>query len=90
MFAPLDPEDLEELAGVVEERRFDPGMDLCREGDAGDAVFLIVRGHVRVFTGGRGGRSGRVYGRARAARQDLPGRYAVRQPAGCRGRAEDA
>ncbi len=58
MFAPLDPEDLEELAGVVEERRFDPGMDLCREGDAGDAVFLIVRGHVRVFTGGRGGRSG--------------------------------
>jgi hypothetical protein len=51
MFADLDPDDLEELAGRVEERRYEAGADLCREGDAGDAVFLLVKGKVRVFTG---------------------------------------
>ena len=29
-----------------------PPFDLFREGDAGDAVYLIVRGKVRVFVGG--------------------------------------
>ena len=51
MFADLDPDDLEELAGRVEERRFEAGADLCRQGEAGDAVFLLVKGKVRVFTG---------------------------------------
>jgi hypothetical protein len=51
MFAGLDPDDLEELAGRVEERRYEPGADLCVEGDAGDAVYLLIRGTVRVFTG---------------------------------------
>jgi hypothetical protein len=54
IFADLKPEDLEELASVVEERRIDPGKDLFREGDPGDAVYLIVKGSVRVFTGGEG------------------------------------
>ena len=52
IFADLDAEDLEELAAIVEERRVDTGKDLFREGDAGDAVYLIVKGSVRVFTGG--------------------------------------
>lgn len=51
MFAGLDPSDLDELATVVVERMFRPGEDLCREGDAGDAVFVVVKGKVRVFTG---------------------------------------
>ena len=60
MFAELAPDHLEELAAVVVERHFQPGADLCREGDAGDAVFLLVKGKVKVFTGGADGRPERV------------------------------
>jgi hypothetical protein len=51
MFAELDPDDLEQLAERVEERRYEPGATLCVEGEAGDAVYLLVRGAVRVTTG---------------------------------------
>jgi hypothetical protein len=58
MFADLDPDDLDELAGLVEERHYQVGQDLCAEGDAGDAVFLLVKGRVRVFKGsGEGART---------------------------------
>ena len=60
IFADLDPDDLEELALIVEERRIEPGRDLFREGDPGDAVYLIVKGCVQVFTGGIDGRPERV------------------------------
>ncbi len=60
IFADLGPDDLEELATVVEERRIEPGKDVFREGDPGDAVYLIVKGLVRVFTGGDGERPERV------------------------------
>jgi CRP-like cAMP-binding protein len=49
MFGLLTADDLEELALIVEERRFEPGNDVFREGDPGDAVYLIVKGRVRVF-----------------------------------------
>ncbi len=51
IFAELDAEDLEELASIVEERRLDAGTALFAEGDVGDAVYLIVKGRVRVFVG---------------------------------------
>lgn len=60
IFADLKPEDLEELAAVVEERRIEAGKDVFREGDPGDAVYLIVKGTVRVFTGGDGERPERT------------------------------
>ncbi len=60
MFAGLAPDDLEELAEVVVERHFTEGQDLCAEGDAGDAVFLMVKGRVKVFTGGSGDRPERI------------------------------
>jgi CRP-like cAMP-binding protein len=56
IFAQLDAEDLEELASIVEERRIEPNKDLFNEGDVGDAVYLIVKGQVRVYVGGRDGR----------------------------------
>ena len=56
IFTELDADDLEELATIVEERRIEPGKDLFREGDVGDAVYLIVKGTVRVFVGGTAGR----------------------------------
>ncbi len=60
IFSELDPDDLEELADIVEERRVEPGRDVFREGDPGDAVYLIVKGEVTVFTGGTGDRPERV------------------------------
>jgi hypothetical protein len=51
MLAALTPGDLDELASVVHERIFHNGEDLCRQGEAGDAVFVVVKGRVKVFTG---------------------------------------
>jgi hypothetical protein len=51
IFAELDADDLEELAAEVEERRLDAGKDVFREGDAGDAVYLVVKGRVQVVVG---------------------------------------
>jgi CRP/FNR family cyclic AMP-dependent transcriptional regulator len=52
MFADLAPDDLDEVAAVVVEQHLQIGQDVCKEGDVGDAVFLLVKGKVRVFTGG--------------------------------------
>ena len=52
IFAKLDAEELEELASIVEETRIETGQLLFSEGDPGDAVYLIVKGSVRVFVGG--------------------------------------
>src|SRR5262249_39711364 len=52
ILAGLEPEDLDELAEVVVERNVPPGADLCKQGEHGDAVFVVVKGRVRVFTGG--------------------------------------
>jgi Cyclic nucleotide-binding domain len=60
IFAELDADDLEELAGVVDEKRVEAGKDLFREGESGDAVYLIIKGTVRVFTGGIDGRPERI------------------------------
>ncbi|HTL33101.1 MAG TPA: cyclic nucleotide-binding domain-containing protein [Kofleriaceae bacterium] len=56
IFTELDAADLEELAFIVEERIVSADKDLFREGDAGDAVYLIVKGKVRVLVGGTNGR----------------------------------
>jgi len=55
IFAQLDADDLEELATLVEERRIEAGRNLVTEGESGDAVYLVVKGHVRVYVGGDGG-----------------------------------
>ena len=47
-----EPDDLLEVTGIAREQRFTPGQDLCREGELGDDVFLLVKGEVRVYTGG--------------------------------------
>lgn len=60
IFADLAPDDLEELALIVEERRVEPGRDLFREGEPGDAVYLIVKGAVQVIMGGTDDRPERV------------------------------
>lgn len=60
IFAELDPDDLEELGAIVEERRVEANKDVFREGEPGDAVYLVVKGGVTVFTGGIDGRPERT------------------------------
>ena len=44
MFAGLDPEDLEQIAGVSEESHFDPGEQIYRAGDDGTEMMVIIDG----------------------------------------------
>ncbi|MEW6569138.1 MAG: HEAT repeat domain-containing protein [Chloroflexota bacterium] len=54
IFQQLAPEDLQRLADVAEERLFPPGEYLCREGDVGEELFILVEGRVRVVKAANG------------------------------------
>jgi hypothetical protein len=53
MFEPLSLAVKEQLAGALVPVRFPAGADLIREGDPGDAFYVIVRGMTQVSQGGR-------------------------------------
>jgi signal-transduction protein with cAMP-binding, CBS, and nucleotidyltransferase domain len=48
IFSGLDPEDLEKIADVAHEELYSAGGIVCREGDPGNALFIIVSGDVQV------------------------------------------
>ena len=48
LFQQLSPEDLQRIAAVATERWFEEGEPLVRQGEAGDELFVIVEGRVRV------------------------------------------
>jgi hypothetical protein len=48
IFSNLAPEDLASIAEIATERLFPPGEYLCREGEMGEELFVIVEGQVRV------------------------------------------
>jgi CRP-like cAMP-binding protein len=48
LFAPLAPEQRERLSGAAVQLHFDHGEELVREGEAGDSLFLVAAGEVRV------------------------------------------
>ncbi len=48
LFAALSDADLERLAGMVERQHLDAGEHLLREGDPGDAMFIVVGGELEV------------------------------------------
>jgi CRP/FNR family transcriptional regulator, cyclic AMP receptor protein len=52
-FAELDPEDLSGIFGVGAPVSFDADQVIVEEGDAGDAMFVVVGGQARVEVGGR-------------------------------------
>ncbi|MCB9524497.1 MAG: protein kinase [Myxococcales bacterium] len=50
LFSDLTPTELEALSGVLVTVRFAPGEIVVREGEPGEALYLIERGRVRVWT----------------------------------------
>ena len=51
MFSGLSPDDLERIADIAEEQLFLDQSLLCREGEHGDALYVITSGKVDVITG---------------------------------------
>lgn len=48
LFERLEPEDLQRVAAVADERTFAAGTPIVREGEVGDELFVILDGTVRV------------------------------------------
>ena len=48
LFAGLADADLERLAATVERQQLAPGGLLIREGDPGDAMYVVVSGELEV------------------------------------------
>ena len=55
LFGNLAPEDLQQIAEVATEHLFSPNDYLCREGEIGDELFVIVEGQVKITKGSNGG-----------------------------------
>ncbi|WP_135556760.1 Npt1/Npt2 family nucleotide transporter [Paenibacillus cymbidii] len=53
LFARFSRDDFVRLASMVEEVVVRPGEAICREGEEGDAMYVIVEGGVRVHRGAR-------------------------------------
>jgi CRP/FNR family transcriptional regulator, cyclic AMP receptor protein len=54
-FAEIEPAKLKLLAFTSERVSFDPGKQLCHQGDAADAAYLIIDGHADVIVETSGG-----------------------------------
>ena len=48
LFERLEPEDLQRVAALADERSFPAGEPIVREGDVGNELFVILEGQVRV------------------------------------------
>ena len=51
MFSGLSPEDLEQIADIAQEQLYSNGTLICREGERGSTLFIIVIGKVEVIKG---------------------------------------
>ncbi len=49
MFSKLSPEDLEKIAEIAQEQLYSTHSFICREGDPGSTLFIIVHGEVDVI-----------------------------------------
>ncbi len=48
LFAELDQDAIEAVAGLAHTRTYPDGATLCRQGDPGDALYVILNGQVRI------------------------------------------
>lgn len=51
LFQSIPGEELSQIARITDEVQFPPEQMVVREGDSGDAMYLIVDGEVRVHSG---------------------------------------
>ncbi len=49
LFAQLDPAKLKLLAFASQRMTFLPGQDLCKQGDVGDAAYVIISGEADIL-----------------------------------------
>src|ERR1700694_3798875 len=55
LFSGMPRHDLETLAPAARSRTFRKGSYIFREGDAGNALYVIQRGQIKISRTGRGG-----------------------------------
>lgn len=55
LFDDLSPEDVGALAEHLKHWHFEPGKVICRKGEPGDSMYLIVEGVVSIYLPGEGG-----------------------------------
>jgi HEAT repeat protein len=48
LFGDLSPDDLKQIADIARERWYTGGAYLCREGEEGDEMFILVSGSVKI------------------------------------------
>jgi CRP-like cAMP-binding protein len=53
LFAGVGQHDLENIIKIGELRSFAPGETIVERGDAGDALYIVLRGNAEVEVGGR-------------------------------------
>jgi CRP/FNR family cyclic AMP-dependent transcriptional regulator len=53
LFAGCTQTDLKRIAAIVKEVEFDAGQTICREGETGVGLHVVVEGETRVQIGGR-------------------------------------
>ncbi|NET23736.1 MAG: Crp/Fnr family transcriptional regulator [Okeania sp. SIO1H5] len=61
----VETEDLAQLAGITQEKSFEEGVELFREGDSSDSLFIIAEGCVELRRAGLvllTGKRGDVFG----------------------------
>ncbi len=73
LFSKIDPSKLKLLAFTSERLEFQPGEQVCRQGERGDAAFIILDGEAEVFVEAAQGPV-RV---ARLGRNDIIGEIAI-------------
>lgn len=56
VFKALPAEDLQKVCGLVKSKDYGPGSVICRQGDVGDALYIIAEGRIKVSTTDPAGR----------------------------------
>jgi HEAT repeat protein len=54
IFADLSPEDLKQVAEIAQEQWIPDGTIICRDGEQGDSMYIIVAGQVQILKGAEG------------------------------------
>ena len=55
IFAKIEPARLKLLAFTSERVTYEPGQELCRQGDIGDAAYLVISGEADILVNTPGG-----------------------------------